>query len=133
MRVVVDEGVPRQLAAALQRAGLDAHRFKSIWKGFTNGRLIAAVEADGFDVLLTNDKNMASQQNLEGRTVAVVALPSNRRATVMSRLADIIDTLERAAPGQHVAIEQDGSRRARGIGPDGRTTVEELPPVPPFR
>ena len=51
MRVVVDEGVPRQLAAALQRAGLDAHRFKSIWKGFTNGRLIAAVEADGFDVL----------------------------------------------------------------------------------
>jgi hypothetical protein len=36
MRVVVDEGVPRQLAAALQRAGLDAHRFKSIWKGFTN-------------------------------------------------------------------------------------------------
>ncbi len=50
MRVVVDEGVPRQLAAALQRAGLDAHRFKSIWKGFTNGRLIAAVSgtlADG--------------------------------------------------------------------------------------
>src|SRR5277367_2663402 len=71
------------IGGALQRAGLDAHRFKSIWKGFTNGRLIAAVEADGFDVLLTNDKNMASQQNLEGRTVAVVALPSNRRATVM--------------------------------------------------
>ena len=95
--------------------------------------MIAAVEADGFDVLLTNDKNMASQQNLEGRTVPVVALPSNRRATVMSQLAYIIDTLERAAPGQHVAIKQDGSRRARGVGPDGRTTVEELPPVPPFR
>ena len=133
MRVVVDEGVPRQLVAALRNAGLEAHRFKPIWKGFTNGRLLAAIERDGYDVLLTNDKNMASQQNLRGGTVAVVALPTNRRATIMSRLADIIDTLGRAAPSQYLAIEHDGSRRAHRIGPDGLTTVEELPSVPPFR
>ena len=88
MRVVVDEGVPRQLVAALQNAGIDAHRFKPIWKGFTNGRLIAAIEHDGFDVLLTNDKNMASQQNLRGRTVAVVALPTNRRSPISSTRSD---------------------------------------------
>jgi hypothetical protein len=130
---VVDEGVPRQLVVALQNAGVDAHRFKPIWKGFTNGKLIAAIERDGFDVLLTNDKNIASQQNLRGRTVAVVALPTNRRAAIMSRLADIIDTLGHAAPSQYLAIERDGSRRAHRIGPDGLTTVVELPRVPPFR
>ena len=133
MKVVVDEGAPRQLVAALQKAGLDAHRFNPLWKGITNGKLIAAVESEGFDILLTNDKNMASQQSLEGRTVAVVALPTNRRATIMCRLADIIDTLERAMPGQHVVIDHDGSRKAHSIDSDGRITVEDLPGVLPFR
>ena len=133
MRVVVDEGVPRQLVAALREAGLDAHRFKPVWKGIANGELIATVEADGFGFLLTNDKNMASQQSLEGRNLAIVALPTNRRATIMSRVADIIDTLQRAAPGQHVVIDLDGSRTARSIASDGGITVEDLPSVLPFR
>lgn len=130
---MVDEGVPRQLVAALREAGFDAQPFKRVWKGITNGDLIAAVEADGFDVLLTNDKNMASQQSLKGRKVAVVALPTNRRATIASRLADVIDTLKRAAPGQHAVIELDGSRTAGSVDPEGRTTVEDFPGVPPFR
>ena len=133
MRIVVDEGVPRQLVSALQKAGLDAHRFNPVWKGITNGKLIAAVESDGFDILLTSDKNMASQQSLKGRTVAVVALPTNRRATIMSRFADIVDTLKRAAPGQYVVIDLDGSRKAHSIDSDGRVKVEDLPGVPPFR
>jgi hypothetical protein len=33
-----------------------------------------AAEADGFDVLLTTDKNMRYQQNLAGRKIAVVVL-----------------------------------------------------------
>jgi len=132
LKIVVDEGVPRQLAAALRKAGLDAHRFNPVWKGATNGELIAAVEKEGFDVLLTNDKNMASQLSLKGRTVAVVALPTNKRATIMSRLADIVDTLGRATPGRHVVIDHDGSRKAHSFGADGRMTVEDLPGVPPF-
>jgi hypothetical protein len=95
--------------------------------------LITVVEADGFGILLTNDKNMASQQSLKGRRLAVVALPTSRRATIMSRVDDIIDTLERAAPGQHVVIDLDGSRTARSVGPDGRTAVEDWPRVLPFR
>ena len=133
MRVVVDEGVPQQLLAALHKAGLDAHRFNPVWKGISNGELIAAVEDDGIDVLLTNDKNMVSQQRLKGRAVAVVALPTNKRATIMSRLADIIDTLQRARPGQHVVIDHDGSRKAHSIDSDGRIRVEDLPGVAPFR
>ena len=133
MRVVVDEGVPRQMVAALQKAGIDASRFNPAWKGVSNGKLIAAVEEDGFDVLLTNDKNMVNQQSLEGRSVAVVALPTNRRTTIMSRLADIIDTLERTTPGQHVVIDHDGSRRAHTIGADGQVTIKDFPSVPPFR
>ena len=117
MRIVVDEGVPRQLVAALQKAGFDASQFNKAWKGITNGKLIAAVEAGGFDVLVTNDKNMVSQQSLQGRSLAVVALPTNRRAT---------------SPGQHVVMDYDGSRRTHTVNADGEITVEDLPSVQPF-
>ncbi len=98
MKVVVDEGVPRQLVDALRDAGLDAHRFKSDWKQITNGALIAAVEAAGFVVLITNDKNMANQQSLWRKSLAVVALPTNKRSTVMGRIGDILDTVKVARP-----------------------------------
>jgi hypothetical protein len=36
--------------------------------------LLVAAETNGFDVLLTTDKNMRYQQNLAGRKIAVVVL-----------------------------------------------------------
>ena len=47
------------------------------WDTLKNGELLAAAEADGFDVLLTTDKNMRYQQNLAGRKIAVVVLGSS--------------------------------------------------------
>jgi len=44
------------------------------WDTLKNGELLAVAEADGFDVLLTTDKNMRYQQNLAGRKIAVVVL-----------------------------------------------------------
>lgn len=128
---MVDEGVPRQLVQALRERGIDARRFDRAWEQVSNGALIAAVEAAGHAVLLTNDKNMASQQSLKGRSVAVVALPLNRRAAVMTRVDDIADTVRRARPGQHVAIGLDGTRTATMVVA-GRTVVEDWPDVAPF-
>lgn len=132
MKLVVDEGVPRQLVAALRQAGLDAHRFRRDWRETSNGALIAAIEADGYALLLTNDKNIADQQSLKGRAVAVVALPLNRRAAIMVRIDDIVDTIRRAKPGQHVVMGLDGSRRVR-IMVDGRTIEDRLPDLPSFK
>lgn len=132
MKIVLDEGAPRQLATALREAGWDAQGFDSRWKGISNGRLIAAVEAEGFDVLLTNDKNMSTQLSLRGRAIAVVALPTNRRSTILSRLDDVMDTLRRVRPGQHVVIDTTGARQARSVGPDGQSLVVDFPDVAPF-
>jgi predicted nuclease of predicted toxin-antitoxin system len=132
MKVVVDEGVPRQLVSALRDFGIDAHRFNSNWNQMENGALIAAVEAAGFTVLLTNDKNIASQQSLNGRAVAVVAVPVNRKRTIMQRVADIADTILRSSMGQHIVMGIDGSRTATRI--EGKVTVfEDLPPVATFK
>ncbi len=83
-------------------------------------------------MLLTNDKNIADQQSLKGRSVAVVALPLNRRAAIMARIDDIVDTIRRAKPGQHVVMGLDGSRRVRIIV-DGRTIEDRLPDLPDFK
>jgi predicted nuclease of predicted toxin-antitoxin system len=132
VKVVVDEGVPRQLVGALRDAGLDAHRFKTDWKQITNGALIAEVEFAGFDVLITNDKNMANQQSLKGKRLAVVALPTNKRSIVMERVDDIVDTVKSARSGDHVIIGIDGPRIVRRVATDGEIDIQDLPAVPPF-
>jgi hypothetical protein len=59
-----DEGVPRGLVGVLYEIGVDAHRFPAEWRNLTNGKLIAAAEIANFDGLLTNDRDIASQTNL---------------------------------------------------------------------
>lgn len=132
MRVVIDEGVPRQLVRALRESGLDADYFDQNWRGEGDKALIALAEKAGYDVLLTNDKNIADQQSLRDRSIAVVALPLNRRTAIMARVGDIADTLARTGSGQHVVIGLDGSRTAmKTIA--GRTVVERLPDIASFK
>ncbi len=42
------------------------------WDTFRNGDLLTAAEAAGFDVPITTDKNIRDQQNLVGRTIAII-------------------------------------------------------------
>jgi hypothetical protein len=41
------------------------------WDLLSNGDLLAAAGAAGFDVVITADKNMRYQQNLAGRRIAL--------------------------------------------------------------
>jgi hypothetical protein len=132
MKVVVDEGVPRQLVEALRQRGIDASRFLPGWAGISNGELLRALEEHGFDVLLTNDKNIASQQSLRGRRVAVVALPHNKCRTILERVDDIADALMSAKPGRHIVMMVGGTRIASWVE-EGSSIWEELPPLPRFR
>jgi hypothetical protein len=48
------------------------------WGALANGELLAAAEDAGLDVMITGDQNIAYQQNLEGRKLALVVLETNR-------------------------------------------------------
>jgi hypothetical protein len=63
-RVLLDEGVPRHLAAPLETAGFNTTPYPRAWKQIRNGELLERAEREGFDVLITNDKNIYTQQNL---------------------------------------------------------------------
>src|SRR5207302_9749561 len=73
MRILFDQGTPVQI-----RRSLEAHTVKTSreqgWSTLANGELLRVAEEAGFDVLLTTDKNIRFQQNLEGRRIAVVVL-----------------------------------------------------------
>ncbi|MFY9758806.1 MAG: DUF5615 family PIN-like protein [Xanthobacteraceae bacterium] len=96
-RVLLDEGVPRHLAEPLKAAGLLVTPYPNNWKQITNGELLALADAQGFDVLVTNDKNMGAQQNLHGRRIALVALPTNLRRQVMLLAPKVIAAIGRQA------------------------------------
>ena len=131
MKVLVDEGVPRPLVSARKNLGIDATRFPREWFGMRNSHLLAMLVGHGFSVLITNDKNMASQQSLAGRSLAVVALPHIRLPYIVERVGDIADTILRARPGQHVLIDWDGSRTVIEAL-EGRTVRTSMPPVGRF-
>jgi predicted nuclease of predicted toxin-antitoxin system len=129
--VLLDEGVPRQLAKLLADAGCSATAYPNDWKRLKNGELLALAESNGFDVLITNDKNISFQQNLRGRRLAIIVLPTNRLRLILDRAAAIVDTIIRIQAGQCVAIEMSGRRlilNDESSAPDGN----QMPPLAPF-
>ena len=73
MRVLLDQGVPVPMSLHLE--GHDVRTASQQgWDTLSNGELLEAAEAAGFNVLLTTDKNIRYQQNLKGRKIAFVVL-----------------------------------------------------------
>lgn len=73
------------------------------WAGLKNGNLLAA--ADGhFDMFITTDKNLRFQQNLKKYSFAVVLLPSNRMAIILSLITEIEAVVNSIEPGDFVEI-----------------------------
>jgi hypothetical protein len=63
MRILFDHGTPSGIARAL--SGHDVtEAVDRGWEELSNGELLAAAEEEGFDLLLTTDKNIRYQQNL---------------------------------------------------------------------
>ena len=130
-RVLLDESVPRQLAEPLRQAGYEVSTVEQAgFKGLANGELLRMAEGR-FDVLLTADQGIHAQQNLRGRRIAIVALPTNRRRAVLERATAIADTIRAAPPGQHVRIAGDGTRTV-GNNDDPDVPRANLPAVKPF-
>jgi hypothetical protein len=76
------------------------------WASYKNGTLLSAAEGDGFAMLLTVDRNIQHQQNMTGRTIAIlVMVASSNRLEDMTPLAPtVLTTLAALQPGQIVTV-----------------------------
>jgi hypothetical protein len=104
MRVLFDHGTPAPLISFL--AGHTVTKAKDRgWDSLSNGDLLNAAEAAGFDVLLTTDKNIRYQQNLEGRRIAVVVLSTPQWPIVKLHVDKIAVAVNAATPASYVEVE----------------------------
>ena len=100
MRVLIDACLPVELKDCLP--GLEVRTAREMgWQNKTNGELLTLAQQE-FDVLLTMDKSIPSQQKLSKYSIAVVILRarSNRLADLLpliSRIMVLLPSLKKGA------------------------------------
>jgi len=104
MRVLFDNGVPRGVASILDGHLVEEARDRG-WDRLKNGDLLDAAEAEGFNVFVTTDRNIRYQQNLSGRTIAIVGLSKGSWPLIKRQLVDIASAVAGAAPGTVTEVE----------------------------
>ena len=92
MRLLLDESVPHRL-----RRSLPGHAVRTVvemgWGGITNGDLLARA-ANEFDALVTVDKSLQYQQNLDTLPITVIVLDA--KSNELPYLLPLIPKLEEA-------------------------------------
>ena len=76
MKLLLDENIPRKL-----KRDLTVHEVYHVsdkgWQGKKNGQLLALMLEDGFDALITIDKNLKYQQNFKKYPIPVLVLAAS--------------------------------------------------------
>ena len=98
MKVLFDQGVPRPLRFDLPDHLVDTAREKG-WSELTNGDLLDKAETEGYDVLITTDRNMRFQQNLARRSLAILVLSTTSWHNIRTRVEEIQTMLVNIQPG----------------------------------
>jgi hypothetical protein len=104
VRILLDENLDWRLEKFLP-----GHEVKSVprigWAGLKNGKLLARTQKE-FDVLITMDGSMASQQNISKLSLAIVTLHarSNRLADTSPLMSKVLAVLPTLKAGRVVKI-----------------------------
>lgn len=71
------------------------------WSGKKNGDLLRSMVAQGFEVLITVDKDLRHQQNLASSGIALIVMSagSSRLADLMPLMPSVLAALNSIRPG----------------------------------
>lgn len=104
MRVLFDQATPVPI-----REFLIGHTVRTAaqehWDTLKNGDLLTAAEHSGFEVFLTTDKNIRHQQNMAGRTIAVVVVGVQQWPALQPHVALVVDAVNAATPGSFTDVD----------------------------
>jgi len=104
MLILFDNGTPAPLRNAF-KGHIVVEAIERGWERLANGELIAAAEDAGFEVLLTTDKNMRYQQNLEGRKIAFVVIGNQQWPTLRRYVELVVAAVNAATPGSYTEVD----------------------------
>ena len=100
MKLLLDENLPKKLKNDFPE--YDARTLRELgWNGFTNGQLLSLMIENGFEALITFDKNLRYQQNFQKYPIMVIVLsaPSNQYKNVSPLIPLIHERLLTPEPG----------------------------------
>ncbi len=103
MRILFDQGTPAPLRNYLPKHTVET-AYEKGWGELTNGELLTRAEAEGFDALITTDQNLRHQQNLTGRKISVVVLPTTSWPRIKEHVALAVHSIDILQPGSYEEI-----------------------------
>ncbi len=104
MKLLLDECLPRRL-----KGGLFGHEVKTVpemgWAGIESGELLPLIESV-FEAFITIDGNLRYQQNMSGRSFALIVLKAqdNTTETLLPLMLQVLAVLPTVVPAQIVRI-----------------------------
>ena len=101
MKILLDECTPRAVKKRLPQREIYTVQEMG-WAGVKNGRLNLAEPQ--FNVFITTDMNLRYQQNLSGRKLAIIQLPTNEVPVVVALIPALVAALDQIQPGDFVEI-----------------------------
>jgi len=105
MKILVDECIPRKL-----KNSLSEHECQTVPEaglaGQKNGILLSLAEDAGFDLFFTMDKGLKYQQNLAGRSIAIliVRARSNRLKDLLPHIEACRSIMSSIQPGEVIRV-----------------------------
>ncbi|HEC12004.1 MAG TPA: hypothetical protein ENI80_01935 [Acidiferrobacteraceae bacterium] len=107
-KILINECIDRRLAREIT-----GHEVSTVpeagWAGLNNGDLLTKAQHE-FDIFITIDQNLPSQQNLSKYDIAVVVLRSstNRLSDLVPLIPEFLNSIASVQPGTFTFIGSTG-------------------------
>ena len=103
MKILFDHGTPAPLRRQL--AGHEiSMAYETGWATLSNGDLLVAAEKT-FDVFITTDRNLRYQQNLAGRRLAILVLPTTSWPEIQRHINKVSDAVNALKPSDFIELQ----------------------------
>jgi hypothetical protein len=102
MRILFDQGTPVPLRDHLRGHTVET-AFELGWSTLKNGDLLTAAEGS-FDLLITTDQKLRSQQNLAGKKLGILVLMTTSWPRIQKNVPQILEAIERIGPGAFLEV-----------------------------
>ena len=99
MRILFDQGTPVPLRSFLATHEVST-AFEMGWSNLENGDLLRAAEGQ-FEVLITTDQNLRYQQNLSGRQLAILVLPTTNWLEIRKHGSEVAAAVDGMKAGEY--------------------------------
>ena len=97
MKILIDENLPLKLIESFGEKH-EVHSVRELyWQGKKNGELLGLITLAGFEVFVTMDKNLPSQQNLNKFAITIFVLRgvNNKLETLQELIPQVLSEIEK--------------------------------------